>query len=429
MNGETEDFCFESDVKDIKIVKSEGDIEAQIHDQEVVKSDSNESVCYICNQKFPTFELELHYLDCVNEENTNEPQTNISCVEVTSDDQSLEDIFKFKCQTCFKSYKSRKTLDNHLKKCKRKRPKIIKLEQRCKVCNETFGSELKLKRHKKTHTDKKAFKCSKCDKSFVNQHQLKKHFHYGSNVSVKGLNFTICETLEDKAYICFICQESLVCLKALSRHLESHNQRNFTTDTSQSLTKNPLEVCVSEKSSLQGFEGEDVIQSHKDPLSEPKIDLTPSISDVISHSQQREEIISNPSFSSAVTYIRNETVLKTTKTYSKSRNLGYICTLCGKHNETSQDLRFHLKSHNQQRNNNASLTTSHQPSQPYKPITNFKCGICVKSFSDLETMNLHLKTIHYGNAHKCNFCQDSFNSFISLELHERLKHLSYHLKK
>ena len=236
-------------------------------------------------------------------------------------------------------------------------------------------------------------------------------------------------------YKCSVCEESLVCLKDLSSHLESHDQRKYGTETSQSVTKNPLleihEVFVNEIN-FQRMGVEDVSQSCKDPVQEaysetiePKIDFNPSNSEIRTTFQLSEEVNSNPNPSSMsyVTYIGNENFLQITRALSESEELTVICTLCGKQNQTYEELRHHLKSHSQQTNSNANLPSrSQKPSQQIRPFRNFKCGICVKSFPDLDSINLHLKTKHYGNTHKCNHCEDSFNSFVSLELHARLKH-------
>ena len=502
MDEGKEKFSFESDIKDIKKIKLEDsrEIETEMPCKVSVKSETNpcdKQTCVVCNQKFDQFELEIHFLECIQDQSKAQPIDNshnvdiIASVSKTSERINVKEK-SYKCEYCPKAFNTKGSVKIHERihtgkpfKCKFCTKAFVqnsdmKIHERmhtgekpfkckfcphaftrsdsrkaheknhtgdkyfkCKFCPKAFTQGGDLKRHERRHTGEKPFKCKLCPKAFSRNWILKNHvqkihkkqFPYESNMSVKGLNFTIIESPDVKMYKCSICEESLVCLKDLSSHLESHDQSKYETETSQSVTKNPLlenhEVFVNEIN-FQRMGVEDVSQSCKDPVQEaysetiePKIDFNPSNSEIRTTFQLSEEVNSNPNPSSMsyVTYIGNENFLQITRTLSKLEELSVICTLCGKQNQTSEELRHHLKSHSQETNSNANLLSrSQKSSQQIRPFKNFKCGICVKSFPDLDSINLHLKTKHYGNTHKCNHCEDSFNSFVSLELHERLKH-------
>ena len=87
MDGGVEEICFESDIKDVKKIKLEEDnrdIETEIPYKASVKSETSpcdKHTCVVCNQKFDQFELEIHFLECIQEQDQSEsqPAKNSKC--------------------------------------------------------------------------------------------------------------------------------------------------------------------------------------------------------------------------------------------------------------------------------------------------------------------------------------------------------------
>ena len=100
MDGAMEEFCFESDIKDVKKVTLEDDnreIQTVKLNEATVKSKpypSDKHLCFQCNQEFDQFELELHFLECNQDQNESELAEN-------TEDASMENqkLFQFSIST------------------------------------------------------------------------------------------------------------------------------------------------------------------------------------------------------------------------------------------------------------------------------------------------------------------------------------------
>ena len=96
MDGGMYEFCLESDIKDVKKIKLEDDnreIQIVKPNDATVKSKpypSDKHLCFQCNQEFDQFELELHFLECNQDQN--EPE-----LAETTEDASTENQKLFQC--------------------------------------------------------------------------------------------------------------------------------------------------------------------------------------------------------------------------------------------------------------------------------------------------------------------------------------------
>ena len=96
MDGGMYEFCLESDIKDVKKIKLDDDnreIQIVKPNEATVKSKPNPSdkhLCFQCNQEFDQFELELHFLEC------NQDQNESGLAENT-EDASMENQKPFQC--------------------------------------------------------------------------------------------------------------------------------------------------------------------------------------------------------------------------------------------------------------------------------------------------------------------------------------------
>ena len=100
MDGGMYEFCLESDIKDVKKIKLEDDnreIQIVKPNDATVKSKpypSDKHLCFQCNQEFDQFELELHFLECNQDQNESELAEN-------TEDASMENqkLFQFSIST------------------------------------------------------------------------------------------------------------------------------------------------------------------------------------------------------------------------------------------------------------------------------------------------------------------------------------------
>ena len=209
-----------------------------------------------------------------------------------------------------------------------------------------------------------------------------------SESTVSALNFTIseCESSKQKTYVCSPCKEPTDSLEKLAKHLESHEQRS--------------DKAKSAKKTLN--------------FQENANEALPSICGAFSLSHLTEEPTQNSilSSNSAVNSVMTENTLPSSSS-TLNQQLGYICTLCGKQNQTLEDLQFHVKTHQNCENVG----------------THFQCSYCKETFDNNISLRLHNRLMHRSEDHskeklKCDFCDATFVRFSDLRLHQENNHIS-----
>ena len=120
--------------------------------------DENQSVCHLCNKKFPTFDLEMHFLECqtqVDNGSQNKSQDS-NPVIITIPQFQLPKLSELNQRPS-----GSKTLAVY---------KDGSFGFRCEICNKVLRDSWSLKVHFRTHTGDKPYKCDLCPKSLGKNH-------------------------------------------------------------------------------------------------------------------------------------------------------------------------------------------------------------------------------------------------------------------
>ena len=161
-------FCFENDIKAVKKFEPEDNAEnvnsldqLNFDEIEIKREDGDDGKleCFVCNQKFDQYELELHFLECGQENEANNPQNE----PVENVDPTVEDPITSAsqpvlvqdpgiiCPLCGKHVKSIEDLKLHLKvhpELTKKTESSIKLKFfACKLCGNVFKSKVERDTH------------------------------------------------------------------------------------------------------------------------------------------------------------------------------------------------------------------------------------------------------------------------------------------
>jgi len=108
-------------------------------------------------------------------------------------------VCSYKCQLCFKNFKSSSTLQRHISSVHEGRKPF-----KCKFCHKRFHQRSNLNKHLDSHYGTRKFKCRLCSKAFFQKCHLKSHLtaHAGK-----------------KNFACTICSKKFVKKFCLYRHL------------------------------------------------------------------------------------------------------------------------------------------------------------------------------------------------------------------
>ena len=115
-----------------------------------------------------------------------------------------------KCPDCEKSFKLKRSLNEHRKAEHSGSEKPYK----CNHCDKTFSYQSHWKRHEDTHTDKHDHKCPVCLNSYSRAVELNRH------ITVKHAN-------QNRKFICTECGSSYLHENSLRRHQQTHVARIY----------------------------------------------------------------------------------------------------------------------------------------------------------------------------------------------------------
>lgn len=105
------------------------------------------------------------------------------------------------CQACHKVFKTRRTLNFHIKK-----DHMLEKPHKCTTCDKKFFAAYELKNHMVLHSNLRPHQCSVCKKTFRQKTSLKGHMRIHDN---------------DKRFKCEHCEQAYVQKNSLTYHLKS----------------------------------------------------------------------------------------------------------------------------------------------------------------------------------------------------------------
>ena len=180
MDGRMDQFSFESDIKDVKKVRLEKDnrkILTEIPFNSTVNSETNSDdkhLCVVCNQRFDKFELELHFLECIQDQDESQqikdtPNEDVIPSHLKDSERIDAKERSYKCEYCPKAFTTKGNLKTHERIHTGEKP------FKCIYCPEAFTQSSNLIVHERTHTGEKPYGCPTCDRHFADLGTMTRH--------------------------------------------------------------------------------------------------------------------------------------------------------------------------------------------------------------------------------------------------------------
>eukprot|EP00088_Acartia_fossae_P026705 TRINITY_DN2750_c3_g1_i2.p1 TRINITY_DN2750_c3_g1~~TRINITY_DN2750_c3_g1_i2.p1 ORF type:complete len:385 (-),score=75.31 TRINITY_DN2750_c3_g1_i2:64-1218(-) len=134
------------------------------------------------------------------------------------------EVQEFRCDKCFKGYKSSEALKVHLRVHTGERP------YKCELCGMSFAYHTSIKRHMMAHRGEKPYKCDQCLNAFVDKRHLKEHMRIHTG---------------EKPYACTVCGKAFARKPNLKQHFVIHTgERPYKCDIChQGFTQNSSLKC------------------------------------------------------------------------------------------------------------------------------------------------------------------------------------------
>lgn len=170
------------------------------HDETVYEVLEMEYPCEMCDESFATrvqrnqhienhfktFECEECHKTFIGDRQFNYHQVTGRCVVPAEQQKSVSpepketsepSLTEWGCYICGKkNFQSRRSLKLHINKLHSNKPKVVKGEHVCQVCEKTFANQHVLKNHvHEIHTNAQEHKCDDCGKQFNRLANLRHH--------------------------------------------------------------------------------------------------------------------------------------------------------------------------------------------------------------------------------------------------------------
>ncbi|KAJ8927764.1 hypothetical protein NQ314_019768 [Rhamnusium bicolor] len=214
--------------------------------------------CPHCERSFPLKQLLDLHIPNHNRERCFKAFDCIVCTKSFSRESLLRrhekihnDVPKYMCSQCDKTFLTKQYLDAHMEKHKKKRPawNDTKLStattnpHKCNYCEASFTSAIKLTRHITSHAGLRPYPCKLCGRTFLLSHHLTRHMrsHYAAQSSspeaaigqhkcdICSMSFRRKDSLINHSAIhsmvnlrCVICNTTFQTAKMVKEHITTH---------------------------------------------------------------------------------------------------------------------------------------------------------------------------------------------------------------
>ena len=156
--------------------------------------------------------------------------------------ESHSEFTPYKCFTCGKYFKHKRSLTAHLRLHTGESPYV------CSVCDRSFAYSSTLKNHMTTHSEETPYMCKTCGKSFKQKGNLNVHLRLHTGES---------------PYVCSVCDKSFNNKSNLARHMKTHSKQTLQ-DSEAKYTEVNLTDCDSSLSTTANDRAEGL--PSQDPL-------------------------------------------------------------------------------------------------------------------------------------------------------------------
>ncbi|KAM3955179.1 uncharacterized protein ACR2FA_010963 [Aphomia sociella] len=337
-------------------------------------------ICEICDSKFKSKPLLKKHM--ATEHNDFKPYECRYCLKTFRAETSLADhvnthtnLNTYQCDICEKMFRYKQTLRKHLKWHSGEIQKVI-----CEVCGGSFNDQSNLKSHLQTvHQKLRLYKCHLCPKAFAANKTLKVHMRNHTG---------------ERPYPCDLCTKSFTSFSSRKAHMEKHDPEfsyqckvcpqtfktrgEFTKHTKKHVGMKPLVCDTCGKDFTCGYSLKRHMVEHTGlkPFECDKCDKK---------------------FSQKAVMVRHMKRL-----HNGTRRSPADRKQCGLCKRLVYNMEKHLETHN---------------NRPHV------CEYCNKNYSERNTLNRHILTVHLGRrAFPCQFCDKKYKQRSALKHHNLKVH-------
>lgn len=371
-----EDICLQ------RFLNTDITIDEEIKEENIFYTQNAEFKCDRCN-----FSTHLFYTYQCHIEMCNNPsyKPEFMCMISDIDDHNVQEK-TFICTVCSKSWRSSIHLDNHMRVHTGEKP------YKCLICHKMFSQTSNLNRHFKMHVEDKTHDLRKnrsMDEENYLQHFLNTDITTDEKYNISGMDDIQERTMNDKAFVCTICNKSWMSLVHLDNHMRVHTGEK------------PYKCLICHKKFSQTSNLNRHFRQH------------------IEYKTNNLRITRNMKLNSSDEEF-NDSTINIDVSSAKSKPL-HKCKHCGKICKFQNTLYLHMKIHTTQRPLRHLVNHSNKKVCKYKNIKGpISCKNCNRSFKYICNLVRHMNTHSKLKFIRCTICNDIFKESAQLDKHLKL---------